>query len=117
MTRVAILERIKCKNGTGCEFICGHYCPVNRTGQDCIVLNEKEKKPVIDEKLCTGCSICVKRCPVQCISIVNLPEKLKDDPIHRYGKNAFELFHLPIPKAGRVVIFLLEETALENQLH
>jgi len=103
MTRVAILERIKCKNGTGCEFICGHYCPINRTGQDCIVLNEKEKKPVIDEMLCTGCGICVKRCPVQCISIVNLPEKLKDDPIHRYGRNAFELFHLPIPKAGKVV--------------
>ncbi|MFH1066192.1 MAG: ribosome biogenesis/translation initiation ATPase RLI [Nanoarchaeota archaeon] len=103
MSRIAILERIKCKNGTGCEFICGHYCPINRTGQECIIVNEKEKKPVIDEMLCSGCGICVKRCPVQCISIVNLPEKLKDDPIHRYGKNAFELFHLPIPKAGKVV--------------
>ncbi|MDD4878460.1 MAG: ribosome biogenesis/translation initiation ATPase RLI [Candidatus Nanoarchaeia archaeon] len=103
MARVAILERLKCRNTKGCDFICGHYCPVNRTGQECIGINEKDKKPVIDEKLCTGCGICVRKCPVQCISIVNLPEKLKDDPIHRFGKNAFELFHLPIPKAGKVV--------------
>ncbi len=103
MPRIAIIERIKCRNGKGCDFICGRYCPVNRTGKDCIVISEQDRKPLIDEKLCTGCGICVRKCPVQCITVINLPEKLKDDPIHRFGKNAFELFHLPIPKQGKVV--------------
>ncbi len=101
--RVAIIDRIRCRNGTTCNFICGHYCPVNRTGKDCIVVSELDKKPIIDEALCTGCGICPKKCPVQCISIVNLPEKLDEEPIHRFGKNEFELFKLPIPKFGAVV--------------
>ncbi len=101
--RIAIIEHARCKNGTTCTFVCGHYCPVNRTGADCITVNELTKKPIIDETLCAGCGICPKRCPVQCISIVNLPEKLKEEPIHRFGKNEFELFHLPIPKFGAVV--------------
>ncbi|MBT4397157.1 ribosome biogenesis/translation initiation ATPase RLI [archaeon] len=102
MSRLAILDKSKCIQGTGCDFICGKYCPVNRTGGECIVLDEKEK-PIVDEGLCNGCGICPKRCPVGCIGIINLPEELKEDPIHRYGKNAFELFRLPIPKEGKVV--------------
>jgi len=101
--RVAVIERVRCKNGTTCDFICGHYCPVNRTGKDCIVINKLDNKPIIDEVLCTGCGICPKRCPVQCIVVVNLPERLKEDPVHRYGDNEFELFKLPIPKFGAVV--------------
>ncbi len=101
--RIAIIERVRCKNGSTCDFICGHYCPVNRTGKDCIVINELDKKPFIDESLCAGCGICPKKCPVQCIQIVNLPSRLDEDPVHRYGKNEFELFKLPIPKFGAVV--------------
>ncbi|MFH1637808.1 MAG: ribosome biogenesis/translation initiation ATPase RLI [Candidatus Woesearchaeota archaeon] len=102
MARIAIIERIKCVNGKGCSLICGKYCPVNRTGKECIVIKE-DNKPAIDEELCTGCGICVHRCPTQCLDIINLPEKLKEDPIHRYGQNQFELFRLPIPKKGSVV--------------
>ena len=101
--RVAIIEHVRCKNGTTCNFICGNYCPVNRTGKNCIVINELTKKPIIDESLCTGCGICPKKCPVQCISVVNLPDKLNEEPIHRFGENEFELFKLPIPKFGAVV--------------
>lgn len=103
MARIAIIEREKCINGKGCAFICGKYCPVNRTGKDCIVVSEVDNKALIDEELCIGCNICLHRCPAQCISIINLPEKLKAEPIHRYGRNAFELFHLPIPKLKKVV--------------
>ncbi|MAG78360.1 ribosome biogenesis/translation initiation ATPase RLI [archaeon] len=102
MSRIAIIDKSKCINGTGCPFLCAKYCPVNRTGGECITLNEKNK-PIIDEDMCTGCGICPKRCPVTCIDIINLPEQLKEDPIHRYGRNAFELFRLPIPKKGKVV--------------
>jgi len=100
--RIAVIEREKCINGRGCTFICASVCPVNRSGEECITLAE-DKKPVIDESLCIGCGICPKRCPAKCISVINLPEQLKEKPIHRYGKNQFELFSLPTPIFGKVV--------------
>ncbi len=103
MSRIAIINRIRCINGKACPFICGKYCPVNRAGGECITIDSKDAKAVIDEKLCTGCGICPKKCPTQCIDIVNLPEKLKEDPMHRFGQNMFELFRLPIPKKGYVI--------------
>ena len=103
MTRIAIIEREKCIHGKACAFVCGKYCPVNRGGAECIVISENDNKALIDEKLCNGCGICTKKCPSQCIDIVNLPEKLKEDPLHRFGQNMFELFRLPIPKKGYVV--------------
>lgn len=103
MARIAVIEKTKCINGKGCDFICGKLCPVNREGAECIVIEPIDKKPIINEVLCTGCGICPHRCPTQCISILNLPEKLAEDPISRYGVNSFELFKLPIPKPGMVI--------------
>ncbi|HDT11577.1 MAG TPA: ribosome biogenesis/translation initiation ATPase RLI, partial [bacterium] len=37
------------------------------------------------------------------IKIINLPEELKEHPIHQYSKNGFRLFSLPIPIFGKVV--------------
>ncbi len=100
--RIAVIEREKCINGKGCPFLCASVCPVNRSGEECITLAE-DKKPLIDESLCIGCGICVHRCPAKCISVINLPKQLKEKPIHRYGKNQFELFSLPTPVFGKVV--------------
>jgi ATP-binding cassette, sub-family E, member 1 len=99
MARVAIIDKDKC-HPEQCNWLCVGICPVNRTNKECIV---KGKSAVIDEDLCTGCGICPKKCPYGAINIVNLPEELKEDPIHRFGQNAFRLFHLPIPKKGVVV--------------
>jgi ATP-binding cassette subfamily E protein 1 len=63
---------------------------------------EGEKKPIIDEDLCTGCGICVKKCPFDAISIVKLPQELEGECIHSFGVNEFKLFRLPIPRAGTV---------------
>jgi ATP-binding cassette, sub-family E, member 1 len=99
MSRIAIINKDKC-HPNQCDWLCVGVCPVNRTGKECIT---KDKKAVIDEELCTGCGICPKKCPFEAIQIVNLPEELDEEPIHRFGQNAFRLFHLPIPKKGVVV--------------
>jgi ATP-binding cassette subfamily E protein 1 len=102
MTRIAVIEKEKC-NPHGCgNFLCIRLCPVNRTGKECIVEGE-DKKPKIDESLCTGCGICQNRCPFGAISIINLPEELDKDPIHQYGENGFHLWSLPTPLFGKVV--------------
>jgi ATP-binding cassette subfamily E protein 1 len=70
--------------------------------EDTIIVDEKTKKPLISEELCTGCGICTNRCPFGAISVINLPEAL-EEPIHRYGQNMFELFGLPNVSEGSVV--------------
>jgi ATP-binding cassette subfamily E protein 1 len=102
MTRLAIIDKHKCKNHTACPFICAGVCPVNRAGKECVVEAE-DGKAAINEDLCIGCGICPRQCPFEAIKIINLPEELKQQPIHRYGKNMFELFSLPAPMFGKVV--------------
>jgi ATP-binding cassette, sub-family E, member 1 len=70
--------------------------------EDTIIIDSKTKKPIISEELCSGCGICTKRCPFDAISVINLPEAL-EEPIHRYGRNMFELFGLPNIRDGSVV--------------
>ena len=103
MTRIAIVRKERCKGGIDCPYICMNACPVNRSGKNCICIEEKTKKVVIDEQLCIGCGICVKKCPYDAIDIINLPEQLTKNPVHRYGRNGFHLYNLPIPIFGQVV--------------
>ena len=102
MTRIAVIEKEKC-NPEGCgNFLCIRVCPINKSGEECIVKGE-DGKPVINEEMCTGCGICVHRCPYGAISVINLPEELTEKPIHQYGKNGFHLYNLPTPIFGKVV--------------
>jgi ATP-binding cassette subfamily E protein 1 len=63
----------------------------------------EKDKPVIVESLCTGCGICVKKCPFKAISIVNLPDELEKECSHRFGENTFKLYRLPTPSPGTVL--------------
>ena len=100
--RVAVLDNELCQPKK-CGLECIKYCPVNKSGADCIVLNEETHKARIDEDICNGCGICVKVCPFDAITIVNLASELKTDKIHQYGMNSFRLYKLPTPKKGEVV--------------
>ncbi|CUR52572.1 conserved protein of unknown function [Nitrosotalea devaniterrae] len=100
--RVAVLDKENCQTKK-CGLECIKYCPVNKMGSDCIVLNEETAKAQIDEDICNGCGICVKVCPFDAITIVNLAEELKSDKIHQYGQNAFRLYRIPSLKKGQVM--------------
>jgi ATP-binding cassette subfamily E protein 1 len=102
MPRIAVVRKEEC-NPSGCgNYLCIRVCPVNRGGKDCITKDEN-KKAVIDESLCIGCMICVRKCPYDVIDVINLPAELKKTPIHQYGRNGFHLYNLPIPIFGKVV--------------
>jgi ATP-binding cassette, sub-family E, member 1 len=102
MSRIAVIEKHKCHPDKCGNFLCIRVCPINRMGDECIK-EGFDHKAVIDEKLCTGCGICPKKCPFGAISIINLPEELNSEPIHRYGQNGFALYNLPTPVFGKVV--------------
>ena len=101
--RIAVIDRELCLPAACGFYLCQKVCPVNRTGQDCITVAELDKKPLIAEDLCIGCGICVKKCPKAAIQVVNLPGELDEMPIHRYGKNLFALYRLPVPKKNSVI--------------
>ena len=100
--RVAVLDQDLCQPQK-CGLECIKYCPVNKSGSECVTINEESKKAQIDEDVCNGCGICVKVCPFDAITIVNLASELATDKIHQYGMNSFRLYKLPTPKKGEVV--------------
>ena len=100
--RVAVLDQELCQPKK-CGLECIVYCPVNKTGGECIVQRPGDGKAEISEDLCTGCGICIKKCPFDAIVIVNLAKELGKDKIHQYGINSFRLYRLPMPRKGSVV--------------
>jgi len=103
--RVAVIDRELCKPEK-CQLICQRSCPIVRSGEDCITYEENEegeKSIRINELLCVGCGICVKKCPFGAISVVNLPKELNENPVHRYNPNGFVLYRLPFPSKNSIV--------------
>jgi ATP-binding cassette subfamily E protein 1 len=102
--RVAVIDEELCKPKK-CNLECINFCPVNKSGAKCIVLGERDNNQiaVIDENLCNGCGICVKKCPYDAITIVNLAQEIGEMKVHQYGINSFRLYKLPAPKKESVV--------------
>lgn len=104
--RIAVLNKDRCKPNKCSPFgekPCIKYCPKVRTGEKTIELSPEGKNVIITESLCTGCGICIKKCPFNAINIVNLPDPLKDQMTYRYGPDQFTLFRMAIPKKGKVL--------------
>lgn len=100
MTRIAVLDRNLCTH-TKCGYTCKKVCPINRMSKECVVIEETTEYPVINEQLCIGCGICVKKCPANCICIINLKAEI-GAPIFQYGVNAFRIHGMALPKEGVV---------------
>ncbi|XP_030571570.1 ATP-binding cassette sub-family E member 1 [Drosophila novamexicana] len=101
-TRIAIVSDDKCKPKR-CRQECKKSCPVVRMGKLCIEVTPTSKIASLSEELCIGCGICVKKCPFEAITIINLPSNLDKHTTHRYSKNSFKLHRLPIPRPGEVL--------------
>lgn len=103
MVRTAVVDRNYCKPDK-CSLECIRFCPVNRgKRKKAIELSSDGKYVIIYEETCIGCGICVKKCPFNAISIVNLPDELEKILVHRYGENMFKLYNLPAPRTGGIL--------------
>ncbi len=111
---IAVVDLDRCQPDR-CNYECANFCPPNRTGKECIITREERYEADephagdpdqvwISEDICLGesCGICVEKCPFDAIQIINLPQELDDEPVHRYGENAFGLYGLPAPQEGQV---------------
>jgi ATP-binding cassette subfamily E protein 1 len=108
MTRIAVLDLERCKP-KHCTKLCLRFCPMVRSHVEAVRI--ESDKPIIVESLCSGCGICVKKCPFGAITIVNLPDELEKDCSHRFGENAFKLYRLPMPSPG-IVLGLLGQNGI-----
>ena len=98
--RIAAVLHDRCQHRK-CNKECVKFCPLIRTGVECITFTEKGK-PIISETLCHGCGICSHKCQFEAIKIIGLADELKEEMVHQYGENTFRLYRLPVPKKGLI---------------
>jgi ATP-binding cassette subfamily E protein 1 len=98
-----VVRKEKC-NPIGCGgYLCMRVSPSNRAGKDAIVQSADGKVEVNENVISDVDRIAANKCPFGALMMVNLPEALDEAPIHRFGKNGFSLFALPVPMFGKVV--------------
>ncbi|MBI5035886.1 ATP-binding cassette domain-containing protein [Candidatus Micrarchaeota archaeon] len=99
--RLAVIDSALCKPSQ-CGHECVSVCPVNKLNQECVIIKEdaEEKIASIAAPLCTGCGMCVRKCPFHAISVVNLVAPVEEKLIFSYGENSFKLYGFALPMKG-----------------
>lgn len=101
--RIMIVKKEKC-NPVGCGgYLCMRVSPSNRAGKEAIVKDIDGKVRVNENVITDADRIAANKCPFEALIMVNLPEELNQEPIHRYPPNGFSLYKLPVPIFGKVV--------------
>ena len=98
--KIAVLIEERCKPKSEAFAYLERYA--GTCGGECIQVNGNKCK--ILESACPPCLIRAKLCPGDAVKIINLPEELDNDMIHRYSLNGFRLFRLPNPSKESVVV-------------
>ncbi len=100
--RMMIVKKERC-NPQGCGgYLCVRVSPSNRAGKDAIVKSDDGKVEVNEDQITQADFIAAKKCPFDALKLVNLPQELEREPLHRFDKNSFALYNLPVPKFGKV---------------
>ena len=97
--RVAVLIEEKCKPKSEAYDYLKKWA--GSCGGECIKM-EGDKFRIL-ESACPPCFIRAKHCPGGAVIVINLPEELKTDMMHRYSLNGFRLFRLPTPSKESVI--------------
>ena len=101
--RIMVVKKEKC-NPIGCGgYLCMRVSPSNRAGKEAIIKDTDGKIKVNEEVITDADRIAANKCPFEALMMINLPEELHQEPIHRYPPNGFALYKLPIPIFGKVV--------------
>ena len=98
-----VVKKDRC-NPVGCGgYLCMRVSPSNRAGKEAIVKDSDGKVKVNESVISDADRISANKCPFQALSMINLPDELNQEPVHRYPPNGFALYKLPIPIFGKVV--------------
>ena len=98
--RIAVLFEDRCKpNSPAFEYLQKY---AGSCGAECIQVDENDKCKILEDA-CPPCLMRAKNCPGDAVKIINLPEELETDMIHRYSLNGFRLFRLPTPSKDSII--------------
>ena len=98
--RIAVLFEDKCKpNSPAFEYLQKY---AGSCGAECIQVDENDKCKILEDA-CPPCLMRAKNCPGDAVKVINLPEELETDMIHRYSLNGFRLFRLPTPSKESII--------------
>jgi ATP-binding cassette subfamily E protein 1 len=101
--RIMVVNKERC-NPVGCGgYLCIKVSPSNRMGKEAIVKSADGKVEVNEDVMSDADIIAAHKCPFHALDMIRLPDTLDKAPVHRYGKNGFALYSLPIPIFGKVV--------------
>ena len=99
--RIAVLFEDRCKpNSPAFEYLQKY---AGSCGAECIQVDENDKCKILEDA-CPPCLMRAKNCPGDAVKVINLPEELETDMIHRYSLNGFRLFRLPNPSKDYIIV-------------